>query len=90
MDQTEWKSSHQTRRTGRIDSPTRGEQTTNRTPWLDDEEGIHEIESLWIEPWEDRRQELVIIGQNFEQNRIRAALGLCLLSDEELERGPVA
>ena len=44
----------------------------------------------WREPFGDRRQELVFIGQNLPKERMLDALRGCLLDDVEMERGPVA
>ncbi|MCA9033550.1 MAG: GTP-binding protein [Planctomycetaceae bacterium] len=57
--------------------------------WPTDEpEMISQIESVWQEPYGDRRQELVFIGQEMEINSVRAALEACLLTDEEYGQGP--
>jgi G3E family GTPase len=57
-----------------------------REAWLDDDREL--IESLWQEPWGDRRQELVLIGQEMDEAQLRAALDSCLLTDAELALGP--
>ncbi|MEQ8703951.1 MAG: GTP-binding protein [Phaeodactylibacter sp.] len=48
------------------------------------------IESRWDADWGDRKTELVLIGQDMEEQQIRSALSACLLTDEEVkdwERG---
>jgi G3E family GTPase len=40
---------------------------------------------FWNAP-DERKQELVFIGQTFEESTLREALSLCLLTDEELPR----
>ncbi|NBC06952.1 MAG: GTP-binding protein [Bacteroidetes bacterium] len=48
------------------------------------------IESRWDADWGDRKTELVLIGQDMEEQQIRSALSECLLTDEEVkdwERG---
>jgi G3E family GTPase len=62
--------------------------STNRDEWPDDERFVAEIEESWIEPWGDRRIELVIIGQSLDELHLRTCLEACLLTDEELEAGP--
>ena len=58
-----------------------------REEWpSDDAETLAELESQWVEPFGDRRQELVIIGQDLDENEVRAALDSCLLTDEEMQR----
>jgi hypothetical protein len=41
-------------------------------------------------PFGDRRQELVLIGQNLDRAALEAALDACLLSDAEMAAGPQA
>eukprot|EP00797_Seminavis_robusta_P036280 Sro91_g047870.2 (979) ;mRNA; f:106766-109702 len=48
------------------------------------------IAPLWREPYGDRQQELVIIGQSLDQESITVALNACLLSDDEMEQGQEA
>ncbi len=57
--------------------------------WPEDPELRERALSEWEEPFGDRRQDLVIIGQKEKMNQvaIRAELDKCLLGDEELELG---
>jgi G3E family GTPase len=61
---------------------------TSRDEWPDDPELINDAKENWIEPWGDRRQEVVFIGMGIEQERLISALDDCLLNDEELAAGP--
>ncbi|NJM08089.1 GTP-binding protein [Candidatus Gracilibacteria bacterium] len=54
--------------------------------WPEDERAT--IAALWQEPFGDRRQELVLIGQALDEAALRAELDACLLSDDELALGP--
>jgi len=48
-------------------------------------EGLEDkITPLWNEPWGDRQNELVVIGQDMDGPAVRAALDACLLTDEEM------
>jgi G3E family GTPase len=43
---------------------------------------------VWQAPWGDRRTELIIIGQDLDQEEIIDELGECLLTDEEMSLPP--
>lgn len=59
-----------------------------KNQWPDDDDACREIVSHWKKPWGDRRQELVIIGQDMDQEAMTARLDACLLTDEEMTWGP--
>jgi G3E family GTPase len=61
-----------------------------RELWPDDNAIRAEVLADWIEPYGDRRQELVFIGQNVNEARLRAELDACLLTDAEIAAGPDA
>ena len=48
------------------------------------------MEAAWEEPFGDRRQTLVLIGQDLDEAAHRAALARALLTDAELAVGPAA
>ena len=52
-------------------------------------EYLDDIETQWIEPFGDCRQELVFIGQNVDADQVRRELDKCLLTDAELAVGPM-
>ncbi|MGY6214573.1 zinc metallochaperone GTPase ZigA [Methylolobus aquaticus] len=58
--------------------------------WPTDAALRDEILANWAEPYGDCRQELVFIGQNVDEPRLREALDRCLLTDAELAAGPTA
>ncbi len=62
--------------------------SSDQEEWPDDEEFRAELEEVWEEPWGDRRIELVIIGQDLDEVRLRECLEACLLTEEEVEAGP--
>ncbi|WAR46194.1 zinc metallochaperone GTPase ZigA [Methylomonas rapida] len=51
-------------------------------------EYLDDIESQWKEPFGDRRQELVFIGQNVDAKKVCMELDACLLTEAELAAGP--
>jgi G3E family GTPase len=54
----------------------------------EEEESRMEITREWREPYGDRRQELVFIGQDLPREKMLEELEQCLLTDEEMEAGP--
>lgn len=64
---------------------------TPRAEWpTDDPELMTELNSVWDEVWGDRRQELILIGQDLDAAAARKALDGCLLTDSEMESGPAS
>ncbi|MFM7188326.1 MAG: GTP-binding protein [Armatimonadota bacterium] len=61
---------------------------TSRDEWPDVPELIKDALDNWVDPWGDRRQEVVFIGIDIEQARLISALDDCLLNDEEMAAGP--
>lgn len=62
---------------------------TPRAEWPnDDPELLAELNSVWDDVWGDRRQELIIIGQDLDIDEARNALNQCLLTDSEMLSGP--
>jgi len=57
--------------------------------WPDDESVRSAIRAEFRGPYGDRRQEIVIIGQNLKEREIRARLDACLLDGSEMQIGPV-
>lgn len=60
----------------------------DKSEFPDDPEQKDEIAKLWQEPWGDRRQEIVLIGQDMDRDAIVAKFDDCLLTDDEMELGP--
>jgi len=61
-----------------------------REHWPTDPETQTEILAHWQEPFGDRRQEIVLIGRNMNKEALTAMLDSALLTDEELNQGPLA
>ncbi len=55
--------------------------------WPTDEESIDNIRDQWEEPFGDKRQELVFIGQSLDKEAMLEDLNKCLLSEDELLKG---
>ncbi len=53
-----------------------------------DEGSLKALEKSWEEPWGDRRQEIVLIGQGLDRENLEKLLDDALLTDEEFRRGP--
>jgi len=47
------------------------------------------LNGIWEEPWGDRRQELVFIGQGLDAQWLQRRLDSALLTDAEMEAGPI-
>lgn len=61
--------------------------TTDSSEWPEDPEIRKDIESNMEGPWGDRRQEIVVIGQNVDEEEMRRRFDACLLTDAEMELG---
>jgi hypothetical protein len=55
--------------------------------WPTDAASLAEIRRLSEKPYGDRRQELVFIGQQLEEKRMRSVLDACLLTEREMKAG---
>ena len=58
--------------------------------WPEDEDAVAEIHRMYQGDYGDRRQELVFIGLDMDQASIVRSLNECLLTDEEMELGPLS
>jgi G3E family GTPase len=63
---------------------------TPRDEWPDDPALLAEIQASFEGDYGDRRQEIVVIGVDLNRTAVWDALDACLLTDEELARGPRA
>ncbi len=59
-----------------------------KSRWPDDDEVWKAIMKEWQEPFGDRRQQLVYIGQHLQKEKMMLALSECLLTDQELALSP--
>ena len=60
-----------------------------REEWPEEPAALTRMQETWREPYGDRRQELVLIGEADQLSRImRAQLDACLLTADEFARGP--
>jgi G3E family GTPase len=58
--------------------------------WPVDNDERADLAATWVEPFGDRRQELVLIGVDLDEADLVARLDHCLLRAEELDGGPTA
>jgi G3E family GTPase len=63
---------------------------TPRDRWPDDPQSRAAIESEWLPPYGDRRQELVFIGIELDEAAFRRRLDQCLLTEREFAAGEAA
>lgn len=61
-----------------------------RESWPEDEEAVAAIHSRFAGEYGDRHQELVIIGQQLDREKIETLFNACLLTDQEWNAGPTA
>jgi len=62
--------------------------SASREHWPDDPETQCSIRTEWQEPYGDRRQELVFIGQDLPKEKMLGLLENCLLDDQEMALAP--
>lgn len=55
-----------------------------------DPDSVRALERSWQQPWGDRRQEIVLIGQGLDRGKLEAFLDEALLTDDEFRSGPSA
>jgi G3E family GTPase len=60
-----------------------------REAWPTDDEQRRKIMANFVEPFADRRQELVFIGTALDKEALSARLDECLLTDAEMDEGPI-
>ncbi len=59
----------------------------NEKAWTGSETEKKALRKNFVEPWGDRRQEIVFIGIDMKADKVQEFLDECLLTDEELEMG---
>ena len=52
--------------------------------WPDSGPGRTFLDEKWMEPWGDRRQELVFIGADFDWPKLKQRLDDCLIADQDV------
>ena len=58
--------------------------------WPKSEEFEVMLDRMWVAPWGDRRQEIVMIGINMDQDALTRMLDDCLVDDDLHDAGPRA
>ena len=64
---------------------TKNMLTPKRNEWPENLAEL--IAPLWQEPYGDRQQEMVMIGQNMDIESVQKKLQTCLLTEEEYNQG---
>lgn len=64
--------------------------TAPKQYWPKDADALSRIQAQMQEPYGDRRQEIVLIGMDMDREKLTAMLDGCLLTDEEMEAGPMS
>jgi G3E family GTPase len=59
-----------------------------REEWPQEPTALARMQETWREPYGDRRQEMVLLGDGEELKKLARQLNGCLLNDEEFARGP--
>ncbi|XP_060085286.1 zinc chaperone YciC-like, partial [Ylistrum balloti] len=62
--------------------------SVDRTEWPTEKEYVEMIKAMFVEPFGDRRQQLVLIGMDMDQADLTRRLDTCLLTEEEMAVGP--
>jgi len=60
----------------------------NEEYWPTDQASIDKIEKLFVDPYGDRRQEIVFIGIGIDKDKITSTLDACLFTDIEMKLNP--
>jgi len=74
----------------KVDVGGRWWATAPKSVWPDDPRWRAGIDKIWRPPYGDRRQEIVLIGQNMDRPALEAAFDACLLSQSQFVLGPLA
>jgi len=72
---------------GRHEAAGRWFAAVDPSRWPQDPEWRAHVKKNWIEPWGDRRQEIIFIGMEMKEAAIRAEAEACLLTEEEMAGG---
>lgn len=60
--------------------------TFTQAEWPLDADTRASIEADFEEPWGDRRQEIVFIGEKLDHNGLKSEFDRCLLTDREMKK----
>jgi len=71
-----------------FDANVRFKTAIKQHPQLLKQPQVQQILNDFVEPYGDRRQELVIIGENIDEKKVTKILDDCLLTEAEFKKGP--